>query len=97
MYLYKWIAPAAISLLVAAVLGLLLLGTPGMVIMPWRTTTYGSDPDSVGTFGSGMHIFKRFGEDCADSHVDQICERNQRTHISCSFVFLLAASLLHQT
>lgn len=53
MYLYKWIAPAAISLLVAAVLGLLLLGTPGMVIMPWRTTTYGSDPDSVGTFGSG--------------------------------------------
>ena len=59
MYLYKWIAPAAISLLVAAVLGLLLLGTPGMVVMPWRTTTYGSDPDSIGTFGSGKHNFER--------------------------------------
>ena len=56
MYLYTWVAPAAFTLLVAAVLGLLLLGTPGMIIMPWRNTTYGSDPDSVGTFGSGKQL-----------------------------------------
>jgi len=31
----------------------LLLGSPGMVVMPWRTTTYGSDPSSIGNFGSG--------------------------------------------
>jgi len=24
-----------------------------MIIMPWRTTTYGSDPSSIGNFGSG--------------------------------------------
>ena len=41
------------TLLIGAVLGLLLLGTPGMIIMPWRNTTYGSDPSSIGNFGSG--------------------------------------------
>jgi len=51
--MYSWIVPAAITLLIVAVGGLLLLGTPGMVIMPWRTTTYGSDPSSIGNFGSG--------------------------------------------
>ena len=49
----SWVAPVAMSLLIAAVVGLLLLGTPGMIIMPWRTSTYGSDPSSIGNFGSG--------------------------------------------
>lgn len=53
MYLYSWLGPVFTTLLIAAVLALLLLGTPGMVILPWRTTTYGSDPPSVVAFGSG--------------------------------------------
>ncbi|KAL0039658.1 hypothetical protein WJX77_004541 [Trebouxia sp. C0004] len=52
-YLFSWIVPAATMLLIVAVGGLLLLGTPGMIIMPWRTTTYGSNPSSIGNFGSG--------------------------------------------
>jgi len=51
--MYSWIVPAAITLLIVAVGGLLLLGTPGMIIMPWRTTTHGIDPSSIGNFGSG--------------------------------------------
>lgn len=52
----SWVGPGAVTLLIAAVAGLLLLGTPGMIIMPWRTCTYGSDqsdPSSIGNFGSG--------------------------------------------
>ncbi|KAL3143559.1 hypothetical protein ABBQ38_002357 [Trebouxia sp. C0009 RCD-2024] len=49
----SWVAPVAISLLLATVVGLLLLGSPGMVVLPWRTSTYGSNPSSIGNFVSG--------------------------------------------
>ena len=49
----SWVAPVAVSLLLATVVGLLLLGSPGMVVLPWRTSTYGSNPSSIGHFGSG--------------------------------------------
>ena len=56
MYLYSWLGPVLVTALIAAVLALLLLGSPGVIIMPWRNTTYGSGNGSIGSFGSGKHL-----------------------------------------
>lgn len=52
-----WLLPVFATVLAAAVTALLLLGFPGMIIMPWRQTTYGSassDNSSNSGFGSGV-------------------------------------------
>lgn len=64
------------TLLVVAVTGLLLLGSPGMIILPWRQATYGSGSGSgsgsSGTssgFGSGkLHLIDHL------SLQPQLCE-----------------------
>lgn len=49
--LWQWALPVFITALLAAVLALLLLGSPGMIILPGRTSTYASDT-STGSFSS---------------------------------------------